>query len=283
MLDKKQNINYLNSDRYGKSLTQYYHDLSRFPVLSNDEEKELLIKIKQNGDASARSKFINSNLRLVWSIAENWYIEDGVPFEDLISYGNQGLIKAVDTYDFRFNTKFSTHAYYHINGSISDMIRKNHKLVKIPSSVSKDQKIIQTIKHEIGDKASIDDIYEYCRKNYIHLTKDDIRLAIVYQFYVVSTDEYNPFDKTYEDDLSNYIDKVFLNEELCKALEKHLNDNERYILIHYYGLNGNETKTLEQIGKDLGFSKERARQLRNLACEKIRRSSPQLKEYLFEK
>ncbi len=136
--------NKINTPDFYHSDSTYFRELSRIPLLTTKQEREILKKI-QSGDENAKTKLIESNLRLVVSVAKK-YLRSGVPIMDLIQDGNMGLLRAIEKYDFTRCNKFSTYAVWHIRHAIVRSIANKARLIRIPVNlIEKRNKIEMTI------------------------------------------------------------------------------------------------------------------------------------------
>ena len=250
-------------------------------MLSHNEEIELG-KTIQEGNLNERDKakreLVQANLRLVVSIAKK-YIGQGVLFMDLVQEGSLGLIKAAEKFDYKKNFKFSTYATWWIKQTIIRAISNHARTIRIPvhmlEKIRKYKKAChiatcnenldidnETIAKLSGlDVKKIDEVKNALKKEPISLdtyVTDDLCI----QDYVEDTSYTSP---------ENNI-QMRLQSQDVKRLLNTLDKREKEILIKRFGIDTDEPKTLEQIGNDLGFSKERIRQLENAALIKLRKN-----------
>lgn len=252
----------------------YLNEIRSFPILTREEELELTIKAK-TGDESANHKLIMSNLRLVVKIARN-YINKGLGFEDLISEGNIGLIKALNKYDYSKGFRFSTYAIWWIKQSIKKAIINKGREIRIPSYkydlltkinsyVFKHLSIVgkYPTPKEIAEETGIPE--EKIQGVYVEF-QDMLSLnanvgeEIVLEDMVLEKDTEFMEDKIIED---------IANQELKKTLDL-LNEREKEIIISRYALNGGRALTLEEVGKKYDITRERVRQIEKRALEKLK-------------
>lgn len=272
-------------------LQNYLKDIGRIKLLKTSEEQELGKKIKEGKSKEAqiaKKKLVQANLRLVVSIAKK-YIGQGVLFMDLVQEGSMGLIKAAEKFDYTKGFKFSTYATWWIKQSIVRAISNHSRTIRIPVHMTDKirlyKKVAAALVSQLGREPTDE---EMSAKLGISVKKlDNIKNAIfkdpisldtpiaedlVLEDYVAD-DSYKAPDSTTQ--------SVFLYKDVMSMLE-FLNQREKTILINRFGLDGHSKKTLEEIGKTLGFSKERIRQIENIALKKLKEKHEivHLKEYL---
>lgn len=261
-------------------LQMYLKEIGRKKMLSKNEEVELGRKIQEGSVKEkelAKKQLIQANLRLVVSIAKK-YIGQGVLFMDLVQEGSLGLIKAAEKFDYKKNFKFSTYATWWIKQTIIRAISNHSRTIRIPvhmlEKIRKYKKACniaacdenmevdeETISRLSGlDEKKIEEVKSALKKEPISLdtfVTDDLCI----QDYVEDTSYSSP---------ENITQQKLQHRDVRKLLKK-LDTREREILIRRFGIGNEEPKTLEQIGNDLGFSKERIRQLENIALQKLRK------------
>lgn len=274
-------------------LQMYLKDIGKTKLLKREEE-EALGKDIMEGDKhkaiKAKKKLIQANLRLVVSIAKK-YAGQGVLFMDLVQEGSLGLIKAANKFDYSKGFKFSTYATWWIRQTIVRAIANNSKLIRIPvhmiDKIRSVKKVMFSLNYELGREADINEIAERTKlpvKQVIMVMKT-IKLEPVSLDAPVaenlSLEDYIPDDNylSPEDKTQNMILKAHIEHIL-----KELSPKERKIIINRFGINGEEPKTLEQLGKNMGFSKERIRQIECIALKKLRTAEniKYLKDYLID-
>lgn len=274
-------------------LQMYLKEIGRKKMLTKSEEIELGKKIQEGNKLEkerAKKELIQANLRLVVSIAKK-YIGQGVLFMDLVQEGSLGLIKAAEKFDYKRNFKFSTYATWWIKQTIIRAISNHSRTIRIPvhmlEKIRKYKKACsiatfseglevddETVSKLSGlDVKKINEVKSALKKEPISLdtfVTDDLCI----QDYVEDTSYSSP-----ENNVQKYLCYKDINS-LLKTLDK----REEDIIKRRFGIDGNEPNTLEQIGNSLGFSKERIRQLENLALQKLRRAEKveRLKTYLEE-
>ncbi len=273
-------------------LQMYLKEIGKVKLLKSDQEKELghLIKKEKNSKAAliAKKKLIQANLRLVVSIAKK-YTGQGVLFMDLVQEGSLGLIRAADKFDYEKGFKFSTYATWWIKQTIVRAIANNSRTIRIPVHMLDKIRLLRRAIIDLSSKLGREPYdSELAQRLNLSVKKiKTIKESMINE--PLSLDTPVADDLTIEDYISddleanpdNKTNQALLNNNIKDALNL-LEEREKIILIHRYGLFGKNKKTLEEIGKILGFSKERIRQIENLAIKKLRAqpSLVHLKEYL---
>ncbi len=267
---------------YEEGITFYLKSISKIPLLSPEEEKEIARKAKE-GDREALEKLIKSNLRFVVNVAKN-YSGYGIPFQELISAGNIGLIEAAKRFDPDRGVRFISYAIWWIKQSILQTIQSQKDVIKIPQKTQNLSIKIDTayleLKEKLNREPKYSEIKEYLQEREgIEVDEDTIESYLLIKRHSVSLD--TPVDMeegTFFIDLvskhsTKDIEENIVRESIEKEVEyilSHLSDRERYIIINRFGLHGKEPKTLREIGKELGISRERVRQIEIRALKKIR-------------
>lgn len=275
-------------------MKMYFKEMEKIPLLSREEEIELAKKISQ-GDSKAREEMINANLRFVVKVAKN-YLRRGISLEDLVGYGNQGLIMAVERYDVNKNARFSTYAVWWIKQVILKHISNFSRSIRIHPYNERELYEIKGTYAELSEKnghfPSIAEISEktgFTQKkiNYllqvseepISLDKEvgnngDEKNRVIGDY--VESEIIGPEEEFMETELRQEIDKAFS--------EAGLSGRVRGIIEDRFGLKTGRGLTLEQVGKKYGITKEAVRLIQNKALEKFRRIKPseRLATYLYE-
>ncbi len=263
-------------------LQMYLKEIGRKKMLSREEEIELGRKIQEGNSFEsneAKKKLVQANLRLVVSIAKK-YIGQGVLFMDLVQEGSMGLIKAAEKFDYKKNFKFSTYATWWIKQTIVRAISNHSRTIRIPvhmlEKIRKYKKACIMAECDETMDTNDDTISKLCGLDKKKL--DEIRCAIKTE--PISLETYVTDDlciQDYVEDKSycspdNKAQECFKEADVINLLH-HLDKREEEILKRRYGIEDEEPKTLEQIGNQMGFSKERIRQLENIALKKLRNVS----------
>lgn len=264
-------------------LQMYLKDVGRTKMLSRKEETLLGKQIADPATKEAAiKKLVQANLRLVISIAKH-YIGNGVLFMDLVQEGALGLIKAAEKYDYKKNFKFSTYATWWIRQTISRAIANNSRTIRIPVHMIDKIKAYKKLKAKLSlelNREPTED--ELCKKLKISKKKlSCIKKAIFNEPVSLETpvtDDLNLADFI-EDTTYHSPDVSVENECMAEDIEQifnNLDEREQKIISHRFEINDCKYMTLEQLGNEMGFSKERIRQLENGALKKIRNQESML-------
>lgn len=260
------------------SLSVYIEETRKFSLLKEDEEKVLALKM-QKGDVEARKRFIESNLRLVINIAKK-YVNNGVDFNDLINYGNIGLLKAVTRFKVEKGCKFSTYATWWIRQSIDRNLANCENAIRLPSYVvSNIIKVEKAIIRSLTTKGAIDN--KEVGKIANLSTKQVERIRTVMKYRNMEALDNSPLEDgiTLVERLSDNslpAQDILLVRERRKVMEafidKVLKNQEATVVRLRFGFTENEEiHTLDQIGKQFGVTRERIRQIEEKALKKLQR------------
>ena len=272
-------------------LQMYLKDIGRIKLLNKNSEMALGKVIKEGSRKEAqiaKKKLVQANLRLVVSIAKK-YTGQGILFMDLVQEGSLGLIKAAQRFDYSRGFKFSTYATWWIKQTIIRAIANSSRSIRIPVHMSDKirtlKKAIVKLSVQKGSEPTDEELSDYLKID--EKKVKTIKRAMIKE--PVSLDTPVAQDLCLEDYISDDehkmpeidTEKKFLNNDIINILDI-LNQKERFIILNRFGLGGRKTKTLEELGKILGFSKERIRQIECEALKKLRRSqeAKSLKDYL---
>ena len=272
-------------------LQMYLKDISRIKLLNRDDEKEIGRKIKEGTKKEAqiaKKKLIQANLRLVISIAKK-YTGQGILFMDLVQEGSLGLIKAASRFDYKKGFKFSTYATWWIKQTIIRAIANSSRSIRIPvhmgDKIRNLKKAMIKLSVDLGREPTDEELAQYLKTTVkkIKITKESIiKEPISFDTPVaqdLSLEDY--IADTVENAPNQRIEKIDFKKDINAALNL-LNKRERFIILNRFGINNRKTRTLEELGNILGFSKERIRQIEMESLKKLRKSeeTQYLKEYL---
>ena len=257
---------------------QYLSEIGKTPLLTPQQEIDLAAKIKR-GSAEARTTMIKANLRLVVKIARD-YEGLGLPLLDLISEGNIGLMKAVERFDPAKGGKLSTYAAWWIKQSIKRALANQSKTIRLPvhlvDKISKIRRVSLSMSEALGREPTDEELAEevgICASKLAQLRTVSIRPASLDA--PMSEEDGTQFGEIVGDDnavdpAENLSDKN-MQEEVADLLHV-LDDRERKIIMSRFGLDGGNARTLEEVGEKFGVTRERIRQLQNIALAKLRRA-----------
>lgn len=257
----------------------YLNDIGRIPLLTADEEKELAYKIS-SGDMAARDRFIESNLRLVVSVAK-MYRNYGLPFMDLIQEGNCGLIKAVEKFDGSRNVRFSTYAMYYISVSMSRAIANDSRTIRIPihkfDMLKRYKADIDNLQREYCRSLTVDEIAHSLGKNVSYVKEmERLRQEPVSLNAMISYDGDSELESFISNDDRAVDEQIVLNNlpsEISKLLNNcNLSEKHKMVLLLRFGALDGKLWTLEEIGKKFGVTRESIRQTEKKALKLIRES-----------
>jgi RNA polymerase primary sigma factor len=263
-----------------RSLDLYLHEINRTSLLTREQERDVAKRIK-SGDKEALDQLVRANLRFVVSIAKQ-YANQGLSLEDLINEGNLGLIKAAHRFDEERGFKFISYAVWWIRQAMLQALAEHSRIVRLPlnraGTLYRIGKVSRQLDQELGRSPSPDEIAARLKispqevedtmviaNSHVSLDdpysseKDDTALVD----YLTSENQASPDEDTYASALS---------DDLERALGT-LSERERNILAMYFGLGGEEPMTLEDIGKRLKLTRERIRQIKEKAIQRLRHST----------
>ena len=258
---------------------QYLKEIGRIPLLDSEGEKELAERML-NGDENAKTKLVESNLRLVVSIAKK-YLGRGMYFLDLIQEGNLGLMKAVDKFDYTKGYKFSTYATWWIRQAITRAIADQARTIRIPvhmvETIHKVTKYSRQMLQELGREPTADEIGEK-----IGMSADKVREILKIAQDPVSLE--TPIGEEEDSHLGDFIPdddtpapadaaaSTILREVIERELHT-LTPREEHVIKLRFGLYDGRTRTLEEVGKEFDITRERIRQIEAKALRKLRHPS----------
>jgi RNA polymerase primary sigma factor len=267
-------------------LSRYLREIGQIPLLTLQQEIELAAKIKK-GDAAARERMINSNLRLVVTIAHD-YVNLGLPLLDLISEGNIGLTKAVERFDPTKGAKLSTYAMWWIKQSIKRALANQSKMIRLPvhlvDKIGKVRRVSLQLSEELGREPTDEELGEeigIASEKVARLRSVGIRPASLDA--AMGDEDSTEFGEMIGDEDAQTPFELLRDKNLrgeVEGLIEVLDSREKKIISQRFGLNGGKPKTLEDVGKNFGITRERIRQLQNIALAKLRRALSQKEDLL---
>jgi RNA polymerase primary sigma factor len=259
------------------SIRLYLREIGQVKLLTPDEEIQLAARIKK-GDKKAREHMIKANLRLVVKIARD-YEGIGLPLLDLISEGNIGLMKAVERFDPSKGGKLSTYGSWWIKQSIKRALANQSKTIRLPvhlvDKISKMRRTSMKLQEMLGHEPSDEELADEMGMTAARVTQ--MRQAAIRPASLdapIGDDDSNNFSDVVQDEnatspYDNLEDKTVT--DMLQEMVKHLDPREATILRFRFGLDGGSEKTLEEVGIKFGVTRERVRQIQNLALKKLRK------------
>src|SRR6266702_685395 len=267
-------------------LNRYLREIGRIPLLTPQQEIELAARIKK-GDVEARERMINSNLRLVVTIAHD-YANLGLLLLDLISEGNIGLTKAVERFDPAKGAKLSTYAMWWIKQSIKRALANQSKTIRLPvhlvDKVAKVRRVSLQMSDELGREPTDDELGEeigIASEKVARLKSVGISPASLDA--PLGDDDSTEFGEMIGDEEAQTPFELVRDKNLrgeVDGLIAVLDSREKKIISQRFGLDGGKPKTLEDISKNFGVTRERIRQLQNIALAKLRRALSKKEDFL---
>jgi RNA polymerase primary sigma factor len=274
----------ITSPAQSDALQAYYAQIRETTLLTAEEEHELSRRI-QNGDAAARTRLIESNLRLVVKIAKA-YVSPDVSLLDLIQDGNMGLLKAAGRFDYRKNVRFSTYAAWWIKQAITRSLANRRRAIRLPhrkeDALKRIQRAYNYLSQRLMRTPTVDEIAEE-----VFMQREDVSEIMRIAVTPVSLDsEINEDNGTIMDlleDNSYAPDGIvmmdILREETWNSINR-LKKREQEVLRFRYALDGGERYTLKRISDEMGISPETVRQIEMRAIKKLRVEADHLKQMM---
>jgi len=277
--DKRDALKLEGTGKIEEIVTAYLRQIGRYPLLTGAEEIDLMRKAKI-GDSAAREKVINSNLRLVVSIARK-YVNRGMTFSDLIQEGNMGLMRAVDKFDPELGYRFSTYATWWIRQAVVRGIADKSRMIRLPGHLnellSRSRKSVRELTAKLGRPPTMDELATATSVDSGKLNK-----AIESSRGLLSLDALNGSDgdttlgEIVPDESADAPAELVTSQSMTRDVEEALSTLSPYeqtVIKMRFGLSQDKPSSLVECAVSLGISRERARQLENRALKKLRRNS----------
>ncbi|QSE96588.1 sigma-70 family RNA polymerase sigma factor [Fulvivirga lutea] len=276
------------TNRESQSLDKYLQEIGKVDLLTPDEEVELAQRIRE-GDQLALEKLTKANLRFVVSVAKQ-YQNQGLSLGDLINEGNLGLIKAAQRFDETRGFKFISYAVWWIRQSILQALAEQSRIVRLPlnrvGSLNKISKTFSELEQKFEREPSPDELAEV-----LEVTTAEVVDTMKISGRHVSMDapfvqgEENSLLDVLENDLEETPDSELMSDSLRREVQRALStltQRESDVIAYYFGLNGEHSMTLEEIGEKFALTRERVRQIKEKAIRRLRHTSRSraLKPYL---
>ena len=266
-------------------LKLYVRQIGGGALLTREEERELARR-KDEGDEAAKRRLIECNLRLVMAITRN-YTKANVPLLDLIQEGNLGLIRAVEKFDYKLGYKLSTYATWWIRQAITRALADQGRTIRLPVHVADQVRRLLRARRQLAQKLNHEPtLAELARET--QQSEERVRELLELVENPVSLETPVGDGESLYGDLIEDVNALAPHEqsaeqargrELAGALEQ-LNPRMRRVLSLRFGLDGESPQTLEEVGAQLGITRERVRQLETRALRELRQSAPGLEHYL---
>jgi RNA polymerase primary sigma factor len=263
-----------------RSLDLYLKEINNTPLLTREQERDLAKRIRK-GDEKALHALVKANLRFVVSIAKQ-YVNQGLSLADLVNEGNLGLIKAAYRFDEKRGYKFISYAVWWIRQAMLQALAEQSRIVRLPlnraGTLYRIGKAARQLDQELGRSPEVSEIAEKLK-----LPHDEVRDTMQIANSHLSLDasfsndqeENSLVDYLADDNLEAPDEQTYVNalsDDMQKALDT-LTDRERQILSLYFGIEGEEPLTLEEIGKRMNLTRERIRQIKEKAILRLRHNS----------
>jgi RNA polymerase primary sigma factor len=270
-----------SENQESSSLSYYLNEISKIPLLTREEE-ESLATLAKNGDKKAKEKLIRANLRFVVTVAKK-YRNRGIPLADLINEGNMGLITAIDKFEVERGFHFISYAVWWIRQAILKAICERSRAIRLPLNRANELVQIEKAKRFMEIRDNVEPTPEEIAKE-LSMDKDLVKHLLNVSRETISLETPAYEDKKNSSCISDFItdekfdtpeeeiEKQSLHDAINKVLNT-LTEKEKQIIEYRYGLNGNKSMSLKQIGEKYDLTKERIRQIEKKALVRLRHSS----------
>ncbi len=246
-------------------------------LLSRQEEAALSERIRHQGDEAAWEELVSCNLRLVVSIARR-YVGQGLELSDLVQEGNIGLMRAARGFDADFGTKFSTYATWWIKQAIGRAVSNKASFIRLPVHAADEERAINGARNRLqaatGREPSVEELSEFVGKSVREVAEVlSARKTVVSYDVPIGSEEEGTLSELLAEEGGSNAEEVFMEDALKDSVQDllaRLPERERRVVELRYGFGGGRCATLEEIGEEIGVTRERVRQVQNTALRRLR-------------